>query len=232
MRDARKIDLGAVLPIVDDVEIVVVTRDDPAAMSRHVECCVRNGVPFALAPAGLTGRIDGAVIRRLVEGATYLFTGEHEATLLHYRTGWSARDVLKRVRNWVRSERSQVSVTRERGATIRIDTPPTAVIDKSGAGDVFRAGFLAGRSRGLDLRNAGQLGAALAALATDATGAQGFGPPQEVLVDRIRRAYGRADAAVIESAIFWAAPARRAVDLASPQGARRLLRGESGGARM
>ena len=40
---------------------------------------------------------DGPEIRRLVDGAAYLFTNEYEAHLTEQKTGWTAQDILGRV---------------------------------------------------------------------------------------------------------------------------------------
>ena len=50
------------------------------------------------------------------------------------------------------------------GERILVEAVPTAVIDTTGAGDFFAAGFLYGVANGFDLEKAGQLGAACASL--------------------------------------------------------------------
>ena len=46
--------------------------------------------PFAADPSQQLARMEGAEIRRLVDGAAYLFTNEYEAALTEQKTGWSA----------------------------------------------------------------------------------------------------------------------------------------------
>src|SRR5207249_7658010 len=61
-----------------------------------------------------------------------------------------------------RSEKGCVVVTRE--ATLAVPAHPVErVVDATGAGDLFAAGFLVGLSRGADHRNSARLGALAAA---------------------------------------------------------------------
>jgi sugar/nucleoside kinase (ribokinase family) len=58
---------------------------------------------------------------------------------------------------------------------ISICTPPGPVVDTTGAGDNFYAGLLAGLIKGMDLRDAGRLGAAVAACCVTTVGGSGGG---------------------------------------------------------
>ncbi len=101
--------------------------------------------------------------RDLVDGPVdILFANEAEITSL-YRTS-SFAQALAAVRGRVeiaaltRSEKGSVVVTD--GATLEIPAfPPAELVDTTGAGDLYAAGFLRGLTGGLDLEAAGRLGA-------------------------------------------------------------------------
>ena len=66
-------------------------------MLRHTEECRTRGYPFLADPGQQIAWMDGAGIRQLIDGATYLFTNEYEAALAEQKTGWSAEEILDRV---------------------------------------------------------------------------------------------------------------------------------------
>src|SRR6266516_1426568 len=70
-----------------------------------------------------------------------------------------------------RSEKGCLVVTREQTQAIPA-SPVERLVDATGAGDLFAAGFLTGLSRGADYRNAARLGALVAAEVIQHLGAQ------------------------------------------------------------
>ena len=95
MSEARHIDLDRILRSEHDADIVLICPDDPEAMLRHTQACRDCAVPFAADPSQQIARMDGTDLRRLVDGARYLFTNEYERALLIRKTGWDAGQLLR-----------------------------------------------------------------------------------------------------------------------------------------
>ena len=210
MNEARHIDLAGILRSDHDVEIVLICPDDPEAMLRHTQACRDSGVPFAADPSQQIARMDGTDLRRLVDGARYLFTNEYERALLIRKTGWDAGQLLRRVGAWV-------TTTGPDGAVVESATQPAVSVpaaalgraaDPTGAGDAFRAGFLAGTGHGLDHEGAARLGCALAALVMETSGTQEYLFQPEEFLARIGESYGSGPAAEMAARIPLAQPAR------------------------
>jgi ribokinase len=72
------------------------------------------------------------------------------------------------------------------GETSRVPAFPIQVVDSTGAGDAFDAGFIAGRLRGLDVRASALLGNACGAAACTVLGAGEALPPASVVLDLLR----------------------------------------------
>jgi adenosine kinase len=168
-------------------------------MLRHSAECRSRGIPFAADPSQQLAFMDGASIRKLVDGATYLFTNEYEAHLTEKKTGWSAEEILDRVGTRV--------ITRGRdGATIlRRDEEPIEVsiaatverVDPTGVGDAFRAGFLSGLAWELSLERCAQLGSTLASYVLETVGTQEYLFDSDDFIGRLSEGYGAAAGAEV-----------------------------------
>jgi adenosine kinase len=192
MSEARQIELRPVAERLGGLDLVLIGADDPEAMLRHTEECREAGIPFAADPSQQLARLSGDEIRRLVDGATYLFTNEYESALIESKTGWSAADILARVG-------TRITTLGPKGA--RVDRPGAEPIevrtaeeeakaDPTGVGDAFRAGFLAALSWELGLERAAQLGCMLATLVIETVGTQEYELRRGPFVQRFAKAYG------------------------------------------
>ena len=192
MAEAAEIDIADL----GDVDLVVVAPDDPGAMLRHSASCRDRGVPFAADPSQQLAFMDGEAIRGLVEGATYLFTNEYEASLVHEKTGWTAGEVLERVGTRVTTHGAAGIVIDRRGEpSVQVPVvPATEVAEPTGVGDGFRAGFLTATAWGLDVERAAQVGALVATHVVETVGTQEYAFSSDGFVKRFEQAYGDAAA--------------------------------------
>ncbi|ALO10097.1 Putative Adenosine kinase [Streptomyces venezuelae] len=192
MAEAREIDLRDVVARTGRLELVLVSPDDPQAMLRHTRTCRDLGIPFAADPSQQLARLDGEQVRELVDGARFLFTNEYETALLLEKSGWSEAEVLRRVGTWVTTHgEAGVRIHGADRTTLAVPAVQVAgVVDPTGVGDAFRAGFLAGTLWGVPERCAAQLGCAVAATVLDYVGTQEYRLHRDSLLDRIRTTYG------------------------------------------
>ncbi|MGH3423287.1 MAG: carbohydrate kinase family protein, partial [Nocardioidaceae bacterium] len=201
MAEAREIELGPVAERVGDLELVLVAPNDPVAMVRHTQECRERGYPFAADPSQQLARMEGEEVRRLVDGASYLFTNRYESQLLLRSTGWSEADVLDRVGRWVMTHGPD-GVRIETKGEDPVNVPAVPVkeeVDPTGVGDAFRAGFLWGLHRQLSLERSTQAGCALAAVVLETVGTQEYELDHTSFSDRVARVYGEEAAAEIDA---------------------------------
>jgi adenosine kinase len=97
MSEARDIELAPLAAARGGLDLVLIGANDPEAMLRHTEECRVRGYAFAADPSQQLAFADGPFIRRLIEGASFLFSNEYEASLTQQKTGWSGEDILERV---------------------------------------------------------------------------------------------------------------------------------------
>ncbi|MFB7357846.1 carbohydrate kinase family protein [Streptomyces gardneri] len=192
MAEAREIDLRDVVARTGRLELVLVSPDDPEAMLRHTRTCRDLGIPFAADPSQQLARLDGEQVRELVDGARFLFTNEYETALLLEKSGWSEAEVLRGVGTWVTTHgEAGVRIHGADRPTLAVPAVQVAgVVDPTGVGDAFRAGFLAGTLWGVPERCAAQLGCAVAATVLDYVGTQEYRLHRDSFLDRIRTTYG------------------------------------------
>jgi adenosine kinase len=203
MSQAREISLGDVVSGIGTPELVIIGANDPDAMFLHTEECRKLGLAFAADPSQQLARLSGEEIRRLINGATYLFTNDYEWDLLLSKTGWSEADVMAQVGLRVTTLGAKgVDLADPDGSVVHVDVvPETSQVDPTGVGDAFRAGFLTGRSAGLSLERAAQLGSLVAVLVLESTGTQEWDWDRDIAVTRLAGAYGDDAAREIAAAL-------------------------------
>ena len=196
MSQARNIKLAGVIASSGKPDLVIVGANDPEAMYAHTDECRELGLAFAADPSQQLARLTGEEIKRLVDGATYLFSNDYEWDLMLSKTGWTDADVMAQVGLRVTTLGADgVDIVSADGTTIHVGVvPETAQVDPTGVGDAFRAGFLTGRGAGLDLERSAQLGSLVAVLVLETTGTQNWTWDLATAETRLTEAYG-ADAA-------------------------------------
>jgi adenosine kinase len=198
MSEARNIELA---PAVErtGADLVLISADDPDAMTRHSAECRDLGYRFAADPSQQIARMSGEELRDLVEGASLLFTNDYEKSLLESKTGYSEAEVLALVG-------VQITTLGAKGVEIRGRDLPTvhvpaaherAKVDPTGVGDGFRAGFLAARAWGLSWERAAQVGSLLATLVLETVGTQEYELNRAAFATRLAESYGDEAAAEV-----------------------------------
>lgn len=192
MSESRNIKLADVVARTETIDLVIVGANDPEAMFLHTEECRELGLAFAADPSQQLARLSGAEIRKLIDGATYLFTNDYEWDLLLQKSGWTEAEVMSQIELRVTTLGPKgVDLVSADGTTIHVDVvPETHQADPTGIGDAFRAGFLTGRAAGLSLERAAQLASLVAVLVLEASGPQEWEWDRAVAVERLSEAYG------------------------------------------
>jgi adenosine kinase len=192
MSEARLIELMPIVERVGAPDFVLIGADDPEGMVRHTRECRQRGFAFIADPSQQLAFSDGALIRDLIDGATYLFSNEYESHMIESKTGWSAQEVLDRVGTQVTTLGADgVRITSQGTEPIEVKAAPgVTALEPTGVGDAFRAGFLAGLEWGFGHERAAQVGCVLAAYVVETVGTQEYSFTPQEFVERVRTAYG------------------------------------------
>ncbi|HHY89568.1 MAG TPA: carbohydrate kinase family protein [Chloroflexi bacterium] len=156
-----------------EVDLVLISPNDPAAMHRYVLECKELGIPYLYDPSQQLVRMDPEEIREGVNGAHSLFLNEYEFELLQKHTHQTAEQIRSQVGFMV------VTLGKD-GAHIYVDdtrfsipvVPPRQILDPTGVGDAFRGGFLRGYRLGMPWEICGRMGALAGTYCLEHSGTQ------------------------------------------------------------
>lgn len=159
---ARKLSINEI----DGVDLAVLAPTDPKAMVKFVKECGLRKLPYFYDPAFQIGTFTPEELREGITGAKILIANDYEIALIEQKLEISHGELIAEVPIVITTLGSRGAIIETRTDSIHI-TPakPIAVVDPTGAGDAFRAGFIAGYLRGFDLGVCGQM-AAVAAVYT------------------------------------------------------------------
>jgi fructokinase len=153
--------------------------DPPAAQAAFAEAAkvarsFDRQTTLSLSDAFCVDRHRDGFRRLIKSGVDILFANEAELCSLYERNDFAdaARDAAAEVRIAVLTRSEAGSVIHADGESIQVAAAPADVVDTTGAGDAYAAGFLTAYAKGRSLREAGELGARAAALAIGQIGAR------------------------------------------------------------
>ena len=143
-----------------DADLVIISPNDPATMLNLAKECQDLGIAYAYDPSQQTARLSGADLRGSIPGAAFLLVNEYELAVIEKKTEWSIAQIRENVGVLVVTEGDKGSLIYQGDEVIRVPTAtPSHVVEPTGAGDAYRAGFFAALSAGLPLPVAGRVGA-------------------------------------------------------------------------
>ena len=192
MVEGREIELAPILEKTGKFDLFIISPDDPDAMLRHTESARDFGIDFIADPSQTLASISGEDIKKLISGAKYLFMNEYELELTLKKTGWSDAELLSQVGYRVTTLGGKGSkVESVNAASVEIGVPKIKeIVDPTGVGDSYRAGFMAGLTWGLSHERCGQIGATIAAYCLETKGTQEYKFEMSEFISRLGEAFG------------------------------------------
>ncbi len=169
-------------------DIVVVSPNNPQAMSNYIEQSSTIGSRLIYDPSQQIVRLDGKKLTIGIESAEALFCNDYEFGLIQEKTGLDLDAILRTTAFVVvtRGEQGVTVATKEERVEVPA-VPPEKVSDPTGVGDAFRGGFFKGYLDQLPLPLCAQMGALAAAYCLEQDGPQGHHFTPREFVDRFRR---------------------------------------------
>ena len=154
-------------------DLVLIAPNDPAAMNRHVDECITHGIPYLYDPSMQLPRLEPADLERGCKGARILAGNDYEFGMMAEKLGIDEADLRGIAPVTVMTQGEAGALITADGVEYKI--PPakaTQVVDPTGAGDAFRAGFVLGMKRGLPWPTVGRIAALAGVHAVENRGPQ------------------------------------------------------------
>ncbi|HUD10193.1 MAG TPA: carbohydrate kinase family protein [Candidatus Saccharimonadales bacterium] len=163
--------------------LAVISAYDPEAMNRQVEECKTSGMRLIYDPGQQVAN-PTTDLQAGINAAEVVFVNDYELQLLDEKLGLGVSVLKSQMPLLITTlgKNGSIITGKNLSSPLKISiAKPKHVVDPTGAGDAYRAGFLYGYLREWDLRTCGQLGATIASFIVEHQGTQHAFSKPEVL---------------------------------------------------
>ncbi|MBX9765056.1 carbohydrate kinase family protein, partial [Patescibacteria group bacterium] len=153
--------------------IAIVTAGNPEDMKNMPKEFKNRALPYIYDPAQGIPILSGDDLKEGIDGSEVVISNDYELSLIKDKTGWDEAEILKHTKILVTTMGEKGSRIMTASETISVaPAHAESAEDPTGAGDAYRAGFIAGYTRELPLKTCGQLGAIVACYTVERHGTQ------------------------------------------------------------
>lgn len=179
------------LSLPNKVDFLIAAPTTPKAMERFISQAKKRNTPYLFNPAQTLPRFQGDTLERGIDGAEIVIGNDYEIALIQEKTGLSKEEILRKAKVIVTTLGHEGSLIETEKQRLRVGiVKPQKIVDPTGAGDAYIAGFIAGYTRQLPLQICGQLGATAATYAIEHYGTQNHSFTMKEFNDRYKKAFG------------------------------------------
>lgn len=173
---------------IDFAIVAAGNRDD---MRRLPTLYKRLGIPYAFDPGQMLPALSRDDLRTGLTGARALFVNDYELSLLLKRTGLSLKQLRASVHTLVVTLGAKGSRIESGGKVYKIPSAkPKAIVDPTGAGDAYRAGFIYGLLAGWPLETVGRFAGLVAVYTVEKLGTQTHKFTWKEVCRRYKKSFG------------------------------------------
>lgn len=157
----------------DENVFIVISPHDPSQMAEQVKECKKLKKRMCYDIGQQASNVLAKDIKEGIEACELLIVNDYEMGILTEKTGWSQEKITDTVKTVVVTLGEKGSLVWNNGEKRLVASNKTKeLVDPTGAGDAFRAGFLYGYVRDTDPVICAQLGATAASFSIEHRGTQ------------------------------------------------------------
>ena len=177
-----------------DIELAIISPNDPRAMVKYPRECRALGIPFIYDPSQQIVRLSAEELIDGMRGAKALVVNEYEFELTRNKTGLSEREILSLNETLIVTRGAEGSIIIGPDFALEIPAvPPRRLADPTGVGDAYRAGIIKGLVRGYRWETTGRIASLAATYALEEFGTQNHRYSREEFVARYEENFGPAE---------------------------------------
>ena len=168
-------------------DFATISPGNPEDIRTLPEVFRSRNIPFMFDPGQSLPVLSGDDLKNGIEGAKVLISNDYELSLIKEKTGWNEKEILAHAE-------MLITTFGEKGSRVQTKTDmtevkaaqPKNVSDPTGAGDAYRAGFLAGLAGGFAPKTCAQMGAIAACYTVEREGTQTHSFTKEEFEERYK----------------------------------------------
>ena len=186
MKYAKNLSLG------QRCDFVVLAPTAPDAMKTYVTECKKRKFPYLYDPAFQIGNFTADELHQGIIGAKIVIGNDYEIALIEQKLGATHKKFVTMVPVLITTVGAKGSIIETQKESIHCKpAKPENTSDPTGAGDAYRAGFLAGYLRGYDLAVCGQMGSVAAVYTVEKYGTQTHTYTKKEFIKRYKENFGQ-----------------------------------------
>lgn len=170
-------------------DLLLVGPAGTAGSMSMIRQCIQLGVTYMFDPGFILTQVSDEDLTLGVTYADYLIGNDYEMNLIRKRI--THPEKVLSGKTIITTKGNQGALIEFQGNVYTIKSAVvSSVVDPTGAGDAWRAGFLAGREKSYDLQTCGQMGSIAAAFAIEQYGTQEHTFTKKIFTQRYKQQFG------------------------------------------
>ena len=173
------------------ISLGLVGPDSRDGMVRHAQQFADAGIPFIFDVGQGLPMFGGQDLEVFLDQASWVIVNDYEGQLIQERTGLTPAAIAARCRAYVVTGGAEGSRIYADGGIVEIPAVRAErVVDPTGCGDAYRAGFILGLTRGFDWPTTGRLASLMGAIKVAHHGTQSHHPSADEIGEQFHHAFG------------------------------------------
>lgn len=167
--------LPSQLPMINEVGLAILGPEEPGLTLKQARDLQPYGIPIMFDPGQVTAEFSAAELDEMLGIATYLIVNEHELGLLCRNAGLTEQQVRSRIDELVVTHgEAGADIYNASGKQHVSAIPDVEIVEATGCGDAFRAGYAWGIINDLGAADAVAIGSIMAMKNLGAAQTQGY----------------------------------------------------------